>query len=306
MRELGYKERLLRILLILLEQPFRYKKKDLMNRFGVGRDAITNDFEAFKLMGWVLTYDEYYRYALKEAKPLKHLKDLLHFTEEDQILLMQAIDQISPNTKRGQNLKKKLGSLYDFKKLGLSYLRVPYLNKVDQLEHSIRLQKAVYLIDYLSTNSNQISDRKVEVFHLSPGEDMIQAYDLERKGIRHFRISRIKRVQITKDDWKNKGKHYIIDTDPFRIADKQRVQVHLRIKVGGKNELLERFPLTRAYILDTEREDEFDFQCEVNHKFLGLTNFILGNFNQIVEIASPDSLKQHLKEVIVSIKRQLY
>ena len=41
------------------------------------------------------------------------------------------------------------------------------------------------------------------------------------------------------------------------------------------NELILRFPLAKRYIKTFASRDKFEFQCDVNAKFYGISNFIL-------------------------------
>ena len=86
-------------------------------------------------------------------------------------------------------------------------------------------------------------------------------------------------------------------TDPFRIVSDQQVFVHLKLKTGALNELIERFPLAQAYIQPcAEQDDVYDFACRVNDKFLGISNFILGYFEHIEAIVEPESLIEHVRK----------
>lgn len=297
-KEYGTKLRLLRVMRALLENPKHYTKRQLAEVYQVTPDTITNDFEALTNAGFVVEYDEKYRYYLVEEKPFTQLKDLLHFSEEDQAILYRAIDQVAAHEKRGQRLKKKLASLYDYRRLGHAYLRKPYLTKVDLLMQDKNEKRQVILRDYSSSNSNEVRDRLVEPFHPSPPDDTLQAFDVDKQELRHFRISRITRVEMTDTPWQFEGHHNIMLTDPFRIVDSNQVMVHLRLRVGAKNELVERFPLTQSYIQEAAEEGIYDFQCMVNHRFLGLTNFILGFHHQLVEVLGPESLLDHLQEEV--------
>lgn len=297
-KEYGTKLRLLRVMRALLENPKHYTKRQLAEVYQVTPDTITNDFEALTNAGFVVEYDEKYRYYLVEEKPFTQLKDLLHFSEEDQAILYRAIDQVAAHEKRGQRLKKKLASLYDYRRLGHAYLRKPYLTKVDLLMQGKNEKRQVILRDYSSSNSNEVRDRLVEPFHPSPPDDTLQAFDVDKQELRHFRISRITRVEMTDTPWQFEGHHNIMLTDPFRIVDSNQVMVHLRLRVGAKNELVERFPLTQSYIQEAAEEGIYDFQCMVNHRFLGLTNFILGFHHQLVEVLGPESLLDHLQEEV--------
>lgn len=74
--------RVLRVLRAILERPYGYTVHQLCERYGVSEDTIRGDFEAMRNADFVLDMDSRYRYAFVENKPMKQLKDLLHFTEE--------------------------------------------------------------------------------------------------------------------------------------------------------------------------------------------------------------------------------
>ena len=304
MKETEYatRTRVVRVLRTVMEAPYRYTIKALAEKYGVSKDTIRGDIHMIEYAGFQPVRDERHRYALTEDKPYKQLKSLLHFSSEDQELLYRAIDQIPGGTERHQKLKLKLASIYDFRRLGLMYLRKPYLTKVDMLEQGRQEKKQVILKDYHSSNSSTVEDRLVEAFHISPSEDMIHAYDLNRKAIRHFRISRFVRVELTEHLWQHEGAHNIIHTDPFRIVNNELVMVHLRLSVGAYNELIERYPLSRNHIEPGETANTFDFQCNINANFYGLSNFILGFYHLGIEIVSPDILADHLRGEVAKMK----
>ena len=296
--EYGTKTRLLRIMRTIVDRPFAYTRKQLAREYNVHEDTIKGDFEAFRNGGFEMDIDKKGRYAFIADKPLKKLEALLYFTEQERILLHQAIDNLESTPEQLNRLKQKLYALYDYSKLGHEYLRKPYLNKIDILEEAKRDKRQVILVNYRSTNSNSVSSRTVEPFHIDLAEDTLQAFDPDKYGTRHFRISRISRVSLTDQKWSFEGHHNILRTDPFRIVNNNQVNIHLRLSVGACNELTERYPITKTYIMETEDPDYFDFQCTVNDKFLGLSNFILGYFQLGIEVISPDSLRDHLKKII--------
>jgi predicted DNA-binding transcriptional regulator YafY len=299
--EFSTRTRVIHLLRSIIERPNYYTKRALAERHNVHPDTIEGDFQAIQAAGFQLNKDERHRYAFVLEKPYQQLKDLLHFSEEDQSLLYQAIDSLPTNTERQQKLKQKLSSLYDFRQLGHAYLRKPYLTKVDALLQAQAEKKQVILSGYRSSNSNTISDRQVEPFHVSPPDDTVQTYDTDKKTVNHFRISRISRVKILDEPWQNEGHHNIRLTDPFRIVGNDQIMVQLRMQIGAYNELTERYPLTKGYIEEAE-EGVYDFQCKVNQRFLGLGNFILGFYHQGIEILSPDSLRTHLQNEVQNMK----
>jgi predicted DNA-binding transcriptional regulator YafY len=170
--EYGTRARVIKVLLALVQSPFRYTLKSLADQYGVTVDTIEGDIKTLRTAGLTVEKDHKSRYALVIEKPYHELKHLLHFSEEDQVLLYQAIDNLPNSTIRHQQLKSKLGALYDFSRLGHSYLRRPYLTKVDLLEKARREKKQVVLENYHSSNSSKISNRFVEPFFVSPAEDI--------------------------------------------------------------------------------------------------------------------------------------
>lgn len=298
------KRRLLQLLFLLLEQPRRYTRRELAERLGVHPDTIKNDLLEFNNFGLVVRYDDRYRYFLQHDNRLRQLKDLLHFTEEDQLLLHQAIDQISAGTRRAIQLKQKLNALYDFQQLGHYYLRPEYLRKLDALLQAEKEQKQVVLKKYRSSNSRTIGDRRIEPFHICPPDDCVQAYDLMSGKVRIFRISRAHRVELTDEKWQFKNQHVILYSDPFGIVDLQTCPVRLVVNVTGYNVLSEFWPRTINYLKPTDRQGQYELKCEVNHQFKHLLGFITGFPEGIEAVLEPPALLAAIENEIELLRKK--
>lgn len=298
-KEYGTRRRVLELLKIISEQPFRYTRKELAKKLDVHPDTLKDYFDDFRNAGYPLERDKLYRYGLTVDKPFEELKSLAQISERDLLKLLKAIDKVDTDDENFQALRKKIASLSQGIQNEHQYLSRPFVTKLKVLEQAKKDKLQVVLINYHSSNSNMVADRLVEAFHFEPNLDVLQAFDLTSKQLRHFRLSRIKRIGETKQAWQFESEHKILATDPFRIVNDEQVMVHLRMKVGAYNEIVERFPLTKAFIQeDPTEEGVYDFQCQVNKQFFGLSNFILGRHHDIVEIIQPLALKQHLRERI--------
>lgn len=297
------KYRLLAILKLLIESPYQYTKRTLATKYNVDSDTIKKDFDELRDADFDVQYDEKYRYAIVPNKQLEHLEEMLFFTESEKEILVEALaNNAKASEKRTKRMQEKLNTIYDVSKLGSSLFSRTFLAKANLLEQAKQQKKVVKLINYRSTNSSEVNNRLVEPFLVSVKEDILHAFDVEKKAIRHYRISRIERVELQETDWQYETQHYVTATDPFRIVNDHKVRVHIRLKVGGYNELLERFPLTQAYLQPSADEQGiYDFECKVNEKFFGLTNFILGYHEHIVEIVEPESLIEHIRRHIAEI-----
>jgi predicted DNA-binding transcriptional regulator YafY len=294
-KEYTGRTRSLRILFAIVESPFIYTRKRLAEKYEVDESTIKKDFEAFKEGGFTLVADKHYRYGLSAEKKYDNLIKHLIFTKKEEDILTEALQKMGTNDKAVDKLQKKLSRVYDVSKLNNVFDK-NFLTKMDLLEKAIKDKKVVILKDYHSTNSSTVRNRTVEVFSVSAEDDIVHAYDLEDKNIKHFRISRISKLDITQTDWQYESSHYIQSTDCFRIHDNKQVSVHLRIKVGAYNQLLEQYPTARTFLKPTsESPDAYDFQCKVNHRFFGLSNFIMGNYRNIEAIYEPESLIEYVE-----------
>lgn len=296
------KKRLLLLLKALLENPYHYTRKQLATLYGTSTDTIKNDMEELRNADFNVICDSKYRYAIVSSRSAEKLEEALFFTETEKNTLKEALTQTSQLTPKTVKLLQKLETVYDVSKLGSSLFSRSFLDKNSLLEQAKRQKWVVKLLNYHSTNSAEISHRTVEPFLVSTKEDILHCFDLDRQAIRHFRISRIGRVELTDQAWQHEGKHYVIATDPFRIVNDRQVRVHIKLRVGGYNELTERFPLTQAYLHPSASEPHvYDFECKVNEKFYGLTNFLLGYHEHIVEIVEPESLIAHIQAHVQQI-----
>lgn len=296
------KNRLLSILKALLEHPYHYTRRQLALQYDTSLDTIKKDMEELRNADFNVICDDQYRYAIVPNRSTEKLEEVLFFTESDKELLTEAIQKTFDSSKRIEKLFQKLETVYDVSKLGSSLFSNSFLDKASLLERAKQQKRVVTLVNYRSTNSSEISNRTVEPFLVSTKEDILHCFDLERGAIRHFRLSRIERVEVQPLVWTNEARHVVIATDPFRIVNNNQVFVHIRLRVGGYNELTERFPLTQAYLKPSAQQaGVFDFGCKVNEKFYGLSNFILGYHEHIVEIVEPERLIAHIKTQIQQI-----
>ena len=296
----------LRILVTLLDHPVGRTKRQLVHATDVSPYTIKGDIRELRNAGFIIEQDEQYRYRLQPNKPYNQLKDILHFGQEDQALLHDAIDQIDPAGKRGQRLKRKLNSLYDYRQLGYTCLKAPYLDKVDTLRTAIEHQEAVILHGYRSGNSDEVGDRRVEPFHLESAEDVLHGFDYKRMDVRHFKLSRFVRITTLEESFQYTARHYVSHTDVFRVVENQTVRVHLHLKVEGFNTMIEQYPLARAYVQPSaEVPGEYDFEAPVNYRFIGLTNFVLGNYRDVVEVVFPELLIDHLRRAAENFLQNL-
>ena len=290
------RERIIKLMLLILGNPYTYTRKNIEKKLGITQKVFEEDIQILRNLNLTVEYKRpNYTYAILPEKGFKELEYLSPLSDKDRARITNALRTI-PDKER-LYLNKKLDSLYDFQKLGIRALRKPALEKIDRLEMAKKKEVCVILENYYSNSSNP-RNRKVEPFAVDANLDTLQAYDVEGKGkgIRHFKLNRIDRVIILNDEpWHFKTEHHPKKTDVFRIADDNKVMVHLELDMQGRNVLLDTFPQAREFLEKGTEANTFDFQSEVNASFYGITNFILGN-SENVTVIGPDSLKEHLQK----------
>lgn len=307
LNEIGMKprERIIRILIKLIRNPYKFTRRDLADEFNEGKlGAIDGDVEALKNanIGFDQESRPPYRMAIIPDHQLKELKHLIPLTEADRAKISRALHQFS-SSRDAKYLTNKLESLYDFQKLGLRALRRPALEKIDRLEAG-KVNEQQVIIEKYRSNSNTIKDRRVEPYHIDPELDTIQAYDVDEKKNAHFKLSRIDRVIPMDAPWAFKADHRYKYTDVFRMANNDQKLVQLRLDVWGYNALIEQYPKALADISPGANSKTFEFQSKVNGEFLGIIPFIMGNAGH-VEILHPAELIAAVKAEAEKILEKL-
>lgn len=282
----------IRILLKLLATPYTYTAKQLGEQIGRSKDAALDYIHNIEAAGIEVLSDRLHRRAVLPQSGFKELRYLSPLSDDDKSVIRRALQQFTTGAESMQ-LYNKLETLYDFQQLGIEALRRPELEKIAALEEAKTRRCRVILRDYRSRTSNTERDRKVEAFGLEPEIGMVRAYDLEKQRTSHFMLGRIDRVQLLDEPWQYEPLYLHKQADAFNIVDDQTVMVQLTLAVSAYNDLVESHPQARRFLRRGAEPNSYDFQARINHKFIGLTRFLLANWRGVT-VHSPSELKTHL------------
>ena len=295
MKDTNSNQRVLEILRMIIERPAHHTVKMLSMTFNVSSRTIQNDLNDIENAGFLIDSDSKHRYFLVPEKLSEQLEELMVLTTKEKDLIYESLAYVDTTDTVKKRISAKLENLTQIPGVGNTYFSNHYLSKVSQLNAAVKNQTRVILKDYRSTNSNTRKDRLIEPFHISVEDDIIHSFDCHEKAVRHFRMSRIERIEVLDEPWEYTASHYIAATDIFRITNKKQETIHIRMMIGGVNELLERYPLSKAY-LTLYDETSYDLRCKVNADFYGLSNFLMGYAHYIIEIIESPALLAHMKE----------
>ena len=115
-------ERLLRLMKLLTANT-TYDIDQLAERLQMSRRTVYRYIDTFREAGFVIKKSGNCIRLDKESPHFRDISQLVHFTEEEAVILKSAIENIDDTNMLKQNLKRKLYSVYDNKTLADTVVR---------------------------------------------------------------------------------------------------------------------------------------------------------------------------------------
>lgn len=277
-------ERLLRLMKMLTTNT-TYTVDDLAERLDMSRRTIYRYIETFREAGFVIKKSGNHIRLDKESPHFKDISQLVHFTEEEAVILKRAIESIDDTNLLKQNLKRKLYSVYDNKILADTIVRGSNSDNVHSLIEAIEEQQQVKLCSYRSAHGSVARDRIVEPFAFTTNYIQIWCYDTEDDTCKLFKLSRIGSVELLNQKWEHQTQHERGEIDIFRMNGKQKLPIRLSLGMMARNLLIEEYPLAENHLSAT---DEGRWILDVTvADYAGVARFVVGLMDDIQIIDSP-------------------
>ncbi|MDD3686566.1 MAG: HTH domain-containing protein [Bacteroidales bacterium] len=276
-------ERLLR-LMKLLTGNINYSIAQLSERLNISERTVYRYIETFRDAGFVIK-NKGDIYKLDKSSPqFKDIANLLHFNEEESHILKKAIDSIDENNLLKQNLKRKLGTVYDYKILAETVVKGKNADNINKISEAIEEKKQICLLNYNSANSNSTSDRIVEAFAFTTNYIQIWAFEPESGQNKLFKVSRIGDISLCSQNWQHEQKHKTGFIDIFRISSYVQMSVKLKLSVRAMSLLVEEYPLAER---DISKIDNSEWMLDTNVcSYEGIGRFVIGLYDEIKIIDS--------------------
>lgn len=277
-------ERLLRLMKLLTANT-TYTVDELAERLDMSRRTIYRYIDTFREAGFVIKKTGDCIRLDKTSPHFKEISQLVHFTEEEAVILKRAIESVDDTNILKQNLKRKLYSVYDNKTLANTVVKGPLAGNVHTLIEAMEQRRVVILHDYRSSHGGRVSNRRVEPFSFTTNYVQVWCYEPESGECKSFKTARIGRVELLDEPWQHAERHHEGFTDIFRMNGEKRTRVQLELGLRAYNLLCEEFPLAERdlkaidkehWLLDTEVAD-----------FAGIGRFVVGLLDDI-RILSPE------------------
>ena len=278
-------ERLLRLMKLLTANT-TYDIDQLAERLQMSRRTVYRYIDTFREAGFVIKKSGNCIRLDKESPHFRDISQLVHFTEEEAVILKSAIENIDDTNMLKQNLKRKLYSVYDNKTLADTVVRGKNTPNIRTLIEAIDEHRQVILHGYQSAHGGEVRDRRVEPFAFTTNYVQVWCYDLESHTNKLFKTSRIGSVELSEAAWEHQEAHSEGFIDAFRMHGGARRRVRLELGLLAYNLLCEEYPLAERdvrplgrgrWLLDTEVAG-----------FAGVGRFVVGLLDDIRIVDSPE------------------
>lgn len=282
-------------LMILLTQNREYTLDEICDRLEISRRNLYYYIEGFKENGFIVEKKGQVYRLDKDSPFFKNITELVHFTEDEAVILRQVLSSASNTSVQIRNLKNKLDKLYDFDILSNVDVNKQTAKNIGAIYDAIKEHRQVKICNYSSPHSDTTSDRIVEPFLFLNGNEDVRCYELKSGMNKSFKVSRMGDVQLLDLLWSNESKHKQVYTDLFQFSGEERFPVKLRLGRLSYNILKEEYPKSEKYI-SQESDEYWIFSTDVC-SYKGVGRFVLGLFEDIKVLESPQ-FREYLKEKI--------
>lgn len=271
-------------LMKMLTANVEYSVDDLAARLDMSRRTIYRYIDTFREAGFVVKKSGNYIRLDKASPHFKDISQLVHFTEEEAVILRRAIESIDDTNLLKQNLKHKLYSVYDSRTLADTVVKGRNAGNVHAIIDAIENRRQVVLRDYQSSKTRR--DRRVEPFSFTTNYVNIWCFDIESQQCKIFKTARIGSVEATDTEWQYEDAHKEGFIDIFRMIGEHRTRVRLELGRLAHNLLIEEYPLSEKFITPHPDGQHWTLDTEVAD-MQGVGRFVIGLLDDIRIIDSP-------------------
>lgn len=280
-------------LILLLSGSRSYNIQELKDRFEISERTAYRYLNKFEDAGLVLNRDNGRYRFLQSSSEIKNLHRLFHFSEEEAEIFYHSLDNLSVDSETKIRLMRKLHALYDFKALR-RMKDAPSVEKIQRITDGINHKKCVVLKNYRSSNSETVSDRRVEAFQYMEDYKAVWCYDLSDNKNKQFRISRIGHVEVLDKIWEYEKHHNLPFFDAFRMSATEPIaRVNAVLTLKAYNLIREEYPLSEQYLEKVMNQYKLDIPIADFH---GIGRFVLGLPGEI-EVIEPKEFKVFLQQI---------
>lgn len=283
----------------ILSNGRKHTKEEMCLQFAISERKFQRTISDLRESGFEIPRPKEGFYYIDREKSCSELQDLVYITNEELIILTQAIESIDSTNSLLRGLRKKLQTFIDVDLISETLIHPERCEIVKILGKAIKEKKQVVIQQYRSGHSKEIRDRKVEPISFSPEFLMLCAFDIEENCSKQYKIARMKGVQLLDKPYKYEEAHRKLQMDCFYISGDTPQNIRFTMSLIAYNLLLEEYPNSAKHITQ-ENDKKWHFSGPVN-SYLGVGRFLLGLPGE-TEVLGDRGLKEYIENAIMRYK----
>lgn len=285
-------------LMVMLTQNRVVTVEEISETLGMSKRSIYRYIELFKSMGFIVI-KQGSCYRIDHTSPFfENLGDKIHFSESEALTISRVLNSVYDNSVEVRHLREKMAYLYDSDILARHGVDSSLAQNISRIFQAIREQRVVLFRNYKSASSGKVSNRIVEPYMFINQNNEVRCFELTSKTNKTFKITRIEAIEQLDLLWSHTSEHAPFYSDLFGFTGEERQKVSLVLDQLATSILLEEYPDSQRQLkqlpdgrqrLDTE-------VCS----FIGIGRFVLGLFEHIEIVDSPD-FAEHMKQRVAKL-----
>lgn len=221
----------------------------------------------------------------------KGLRPNLSFTAEEVDTIMRALDSQAAAPVRAA-ISDKLYVHSDLLTVPNRLLEAQFGANVAQVQRAIKERRRIWLRDYRSANSGQISDREVDPVDLQDHYRRLYAHDPQQQQVVQFKLERVGRVEITDQPICYAHPTAKVETDVFWFNGAAKTRTTLHLSLAAHDMMREEYPRI-AEVVRAIGPGRYEFEADL-FGFLAVGSWILRLPGKI-DIIDPLELEDYVK-----------
>ncbi|MBP3251527.1 MAG: WYL domain-containing protein [Prevotella sp.] len=293
-------ERELKLMLLLIENH-NYTVPEICDKIGISRRNFYYYLDFFRDAGFLVENHKPYYRLRKDSPFFRKLDAVVHFTEDEAILMRRILERTGDQSAQTQRLMQKLDKLYDLDIIDSVKLREQVGRNVAAIYQAIKEHRTVVLCNYSSPHSNSVSNRVVEPFLFMNGNQEVRCYEVASGMNKTFKLSRVADVQLLDLLWANEQRHRQMFTDIFMFSSEEQRRITLRMGRLAAAIMREEYPQSERYI---EQADADHWTCELPVcSYQGVGRFVMGLMEDI-DVVGDEGFKAFLRDKITILTKK--
>jgi predicted DNA-binding transcriptional regulator YafY len=217
--------------------------------------------------------------------------DILPFTHQEADFLHKLLKTAGKNNRLVDGILQKVYHSGELQVGANLLFKVHLSHIVEKISFAIFENRQLLIKNYVSANSQTITDRIVEPMCFTDDYESVSAFEVKTKLNKYFNIERMGEVQVLNTSMKYEDQHEFYKPDVFGFQGKSmNKEIEIRMSIRAWQVLREEYPMTIPYIKPFLGSDDCVL-CVKVQSYIAPGRFVLGFFDEVKIIGSKEFIR---------------